>query len=174
MFEFYGSDAPHKCTHIWVDAMWRWLLCNQAQWVMRGRNALLWWLEEEEACLGKDWRRQSDPFAKSSGRERKRMDICFQALPQLPVPVWTPDHKWGVNKSELWRRHDSGQRETYVHRTTYACKHKHNISEWKMTQCDRRRLSAAAGWNKSAFLLVRTHMHRRTVLEYSKIYVALL
>lgn len=27
--------------------------------------------EEEGACLGKDWQRQSDPLAKSSGRENE-------------------------------------------------------------------------------------------------------
>lgn len=163
MFECYDSGAPHKHTRIRVDAMWRWLLCNQAQWVMRGRNALLWWLEEEEACLGKDWRRQSDPLAKSSGRERKRLDIWFQALPQLPVVVWTPDRKWGVNKSEPWRRHDSGQREhmctkPQMHANTYICADTHTtLNEWKMTQCDRRRLSGAAGWTKPAMLFTQTH-----------------
>lgn len=71
MFELHGSDALHKHTHTRVDAMWRLLLCNQAQWLMKGRNAALWWVEEEEeeACLGKVLQRQSAMFPKSSGGE---------------------------------------------------------------------------------------------------------
>lgn len=36
--------------------------------------------KEEEGCLRREWQRQSDPLAKSSGKERKRPDIWFQGL----------------------------------------------------------------------------------------------
>ena len=172
MFEFRGSAAPHRHTHIRVDAMWRRLLCNQAQWVMRGRNALLWWLEEEEARLGKDWRRQSDPLAKSSGRGREG-GRTFGLRPRLDCQ-WLSGPR---TTSEAWIHLSPGagttpDREKHMctesHANTHMCT---TSNEWKMTQCDRRRLSVAAGWNKPSSSFDGKNI--KNALERSKLYVAL-
>lgn len=127
MFEFYGSDAPQtyadpsRC-----DVTW--LLCNQAQWVMRGRNALLWWLEEEEAWLGNDCWRQSDLLAKSPGREGRRLDIWAQTLtasgcldPRPPINKWI----WALTQTWLWTgRNTCAQNhvrmQTHAYEQTYT------------------------------------------------------
>lgn len=65
--------------------------------------------------------------------------------------------------------------EPHTHANTYIRADTHTtLNEWEMTQCDRKRLSGAAGGNKPAFLLTLTHTNTyRNVLEQSKIDVAL-